>query len=141
MKHKLWFGILIGLIFGIVVVSSLIIMKQQVGTFPDRNLEKAVREAIGKPTGPIHTADLKKLTTLDASRESIAALTGLEHCTDLEKLDLRTNPISDIKPLISNSGLSEGDMVYLGGNNPLSSTSIKVYIPQLRERGVCVSYY
>jgi Leucine-rich repeat (LRR) protein len=119
-------------------------MKQQatkVDTFPDKNLERAVRKAIGKPTGPIYVADLEKLTKLDAGLESITDLTGLEYCTDLEKLDLRTNPISDIKPLISNSGLSEGDVVYLGGNNPLSSTSIKVYIPQLRERGVCVSYY
>ncbi|HIH96261.1 MAG TPA: leucine-rich repeat domain-containing protein [Thermoplasmata archaeon] len=87
MKKKLWVGILIGLIFGIVVVSSLIIIKQPTVTFPDRNLEKAVREAIGKPTGPIRAADLEKLTRLSANGENITELTGLEYCTNLESLD------------------------------------------------------
>jgi hypothetical protein len=41
--------------------------------------------------------------------------------------------------LVSNSGLSEGDLVFLGGN-PLSSTSTNVYIPQLEKRGVKVYY-
>jgi Leucine-rich repeat (LRR) protein len=181
MKHKLGVGILIGLIFGIVVVSSLIIMKQQAGTFPDKNLEEAVREAIGKPTGPIHAADLKKLTELDVDFVGIADLTGLEYCTNLEELGLQFNQISgvstlsrltnlkelgldhnqisdvsalskltnlkwlwlnhnqisDIKPLVSNSGLSKGDLVNLA-NNPLSSTSTNVYIPQLEKRGILV---
>jgi Leucine-rich repeat (LRR) protein len=164
MKKKLWIGILIGVIFGIVVVSSLIIMKQEVVkavTFPDKHLEKAVRGAIGKPTGPIRAADLEKLTELSANRESITDLTGLEYCTNLESLELEDNPISDIsalskltnleelwlegnqirgiKPLVSNSGLSKGDLMFLEGN-PLSSTSIKVYIPQLEKRGVNVEF-
>jgi len=49
------------------------------------------------------------------------------------------NSISDISPLVENSGLSEGDTVDLG-DNPLSATSINVYIPQLEERGVDVRY-
>jgi hypothetical protein len=40
---------------------------------------------------------------------------------------------------VENSGLSVGDKVYLG-DNPLSTTSINVYIPQLEARGVTVTY-
>jgi Leucine-rich repeat (LRR) protein len=164
MKKKLWVGILIGLIFGIVVVSSLIIMKQQatkVDTFPDKNLERAVRKAIGKPRGPIRAANLENLTVLVASWEGITDLTGLEYCTNLKELRLGGNQISDIsalskltnlerlylwgnqisgiKPLVSNSGLSKGDVVYLR-DNPLSFISTNVYIPRLEKRGVSVYY-
>jgi internalin A len=99
MKHKLWVGILIGLILGIVVVSSLIIMKQEavkVVNFPDKNLEREIRYAIRKPIGPIHVADLEKLTQLHANEESIADLTGLEYCTNLRVLMLGGNQISDL---------------------------------------------
>jgi len=50
---------------------------------------------------------------------------------------LGNNSIVDISPLVANSGLSEGDTVYLRGN-PLSDTSLNEYIPQLEERGVKV---
>jgi Leucine-rich repeat (LRR) protein len=53
-------------------------------------------------------------------------------------LDLSYNNISDISPLVENSGLSAGDTVYLSGN-PLSPTSIDDYVPQLEARGVAVA--
>jgi hypothetical protein len=130
-------------------------------TFPDKNLERAVRKAIGKPTGPIRAEDLEKLTGLHASWEDITDLTGLEYCTNLEELWLWDNQIRDIsalsrltnlenlslggnqirgiKPLVSNSGLSEVDRVYLR-DNPLSFISTNVYIPRLEKRGVSVYY-
>jgi hypothetical protein len=40
---------------------------------------------------------------------------------------------------VENSGLSAGDTVNLSGN-PLSDTSMNVYIPQLEERRVNVIY-
>jgi hypothetical protein len=49
------------------------------------------------------------------------------------------NNISDISPLVENSGISAGDFVGLSGN-PLSTDSINVYIPQLEARGVIVDY-
>jgi len=52
-------------------------------TFPDPNLEAAVREAIGKPTGPIYRSDLEDLTGLRAGDRNIVDLTGLEHATNL----------------------------------------------------------
>jgi Leucine-rich repeat (LRR) protein len=152
-------------------------------TFPDANLEAAIREAINKPQGPIYTSDLESLTMLAAQGRRIQDLTGLEYCVNLWELDLEANNISDISslagltnlvylnlddnnisdisslagltnlvylnlwennisdisPLVENSGLSDGDKVYLSGN-PLSTTSVNVYIPQLEQRGVIVSY-
>ena len=135
--------------------------EEEAVTFADPNLEAAIREAIGKPTGPIYPSDLEGLTSLSASEKNIADLTGLECATSLTSLSLRYNQISDISPLanltnltwldlegnqisdisslVDNEGLSEGDEVYLTGN-PLSSDSINIYIPQLEARGVIVDY-
>ena len=108
-------------------------------TLPDANLEDIIREAISKPKGPINISDLESLTTLEAEEMGISNLTGLEYCVNLYELDLSSNNISDISPLIENSGLAVEDTVYLNGN-PLSTTSINVYIPQLETRGVDVRY-
>ena len=82
--------------------------------FPDPNLEAAVRETIGKPSGPIHSSDLVGLTWLDASNRDIADLTGLEHCTDLVELWLGGNQIGDIAAL---AGLTNLTGLGLGSNN------------------------
>ena len=76
-------------------------------TFADDNLEAAVREAIGKPTGPIYASDLDGLTSLDAEDKSIADLTGLECATSLTLLYLESNQISDISPLANLASLTE----------------------------------
>ena len=55
-------------------------------TFPDSNLEAAIRAAIGKPEGSILPSDLEGLTSLDASERGITDLTGLEYCTNLTEL-------------------------------------------------------
>jgi len=67
--------------------------------FPDSNLEAAIREAIGKPTGPIYESDLQGLTSLSATHQSISDLTGLEYFINLTWLNLAHNRISDISPL------------------------------------------
>ena len=174
--------------------------------FPDANLEKAIREALGKPAGEqIIAADLDKLTSLCAGFYGIGDLSGLENCTNLTELsiagcnvsdisclssltNLRVlslsgnpisdisplssltnltmlalaaaqihdisplaslpnlkelhiwgNQISDISPLVKNQGLAAGDIVDLR-INPLSKKSVNTYIPQLKARGVEVSY-
>ena len=53
--------------------------------------------------------------------------------------DLVSNSISDLSPLVSNTGLGTGDMVDLGGNWLLSYASIYTHIPALKARGVTVS--
>jgi len=40
--------------------------------FPDPNLETAIRERIGKPTGDIMASDLQVITDLDAPQRSIS---------------------------------------------------------------------
>jgi Leucine-rich repeat (LRR) protein len=92
--------------------------------FPDPNLEAAIREAIGKPEGPIYPSDLEGLTYLDANERNIADLTGLEYCTDLIELRLQYNQISDISPLANLTNLTD---LWLGscwpGINQISDLS------------------
>jgi hypothetical protein len=73
--------------------------EDEVVTFIDPNLEAAVREAIGKPTGSIYPSDLDGLTSLNATENNIADLTGLEYCTNLTELYLGNNQIDNISPL------------------------------------------
>ena len=84
-------------------------------------------------------SQLVNLEELDLRWNEITDLSPLSHLVNLWSLNLSSNEITDIAPLVLNSGLSEGDMVYLTGN-PLSRKSIKVYIPQLEERGVIVKW-
>ena len=49
----------------------------------------------------ITTADMEKLSTLDASSQGITDLTGLEYAVNLEDLFLDSNSIVDISPLAS----------------------------------------
>jgi len=82
-------------------------------------------------------AGLINLNDIRLSDNQIVDISALENLTELTILKLSNNNITDILPLVNNNGLGEGDSVYLRGN-PLSETSINVYIPALRERGVWV---
>jgi parallel beta-helix repeat protein len=85
----------------------------EVVTFPDPNLEAAIRDAIGKPTGDIYQSDLDNLTSLYADSRNIIDLTGLEHCTSLTWLRLGFNQISNISPV---SNLTSLTYLVLWGN-------------------------
>ena len=129
---------------------------------PDPNLRAAIAEAIGVPLStPIFRGHLGNLTRLDASNANISDLTGLEGATNLRILNLRGNSvsdisavagltnltwlslgrnnISDISSLVANTGLGEGDEVYVKGN-PLSYQFIHTHIPTLQSRGVRVEF-
>ena len=54
-------------------------------------------------------------------------------------LVLSNNSISDLSPLVANTGLGSGDAVHVR-NNPLSATSINTHIPTLHSRGVAVLF-
>ena len=89
-------------------------------TFPDKNLEAAIRDALGKPPGEeIRAGELAELTELDATERHIADLTGIEHLSNLTVLGLSSNQISDISPLASLSNLSTLDLF----NNRISDIS------------------
>ena len=76
-------------------------------TFPDNNLEAAIRNAISKPEGPILPTDLEGLTSLEVGNAGITDLTGLEHCTNLTNLTLNENQISDTSPLADLTNLTQ----------------------------------
>ena len=59
--------------------------------------------------------------------------------TNLTTLELWSNNISDISPLVVNAGLGSGDTVDVR-ENPLNRTSIKTHIPTLQSRGVSVEF-
>ncbi|MFC1927846.1 leucine-rich repeat domain-containing protein [Chloroflexota bacterium] len=82
-------------------------------SFPDQNLQAAIREAVGKPTGDIYEADVENLTSLYAPERGIVTLTGLEHAASLTHLYLDSNNISDLSPLANLSSLTD---LYLGWN-------------------------
>ena len=130
--------------------------------FPDSNLRAAVEISLSKAEGkPIAPSEMTVLSCLVATGASIRHLTGLEtatnligldllsnnisdispvvELTNLRWIDLSSNNISDISPLVANIGLGNGDAVYVGGN-PLSYLSIYTHIPILQSRGVTVYF-
>ena len=132
-----------------VTLSLLVLVAMPVGCagpktiFPDGNLEAAIRDALGKPVGEeIMTAELTNLTTLSVPFSDITNLSGLEYCTNLTELTLHGNQISDISPLLENSGLGEGDEVYLEDNNLdlWEGSEDLENIRALEDRGVVVHY-
>ncbi|MFC1983159.1 leucine-rich repeat domain-containing protein [Chloroflexota bacterium] len=82
---------------------------------------------------------LTNLTELSLGDNQISDISSLAGLSNLRELLLGSNQISDISPLVANAGLASGDLVDLQGN-PLSATSINLYIPQLQARGVTVYY-
>lgn len=76
-------------------------------TFPDSNLEMAIREAIGKPEGVVYTTDLASLTSFEYNNGNISDLSGLENCVNLNYLRLSHNEITDLSPLSSLTNLTE----------------------------------
>ena len=90
----------------LIICSTLVACGPKEITFPDSNLEAAIRDAIDKPEGAILASDCEGLTSLDASERYITDLSGLEYCTNLTELQLWNNQISDISPLASLTNLT-----------------------------------
>ena len=87
---------------------------------PDPNLLAEIEKDLSKASSDtITTADMKRLTDLEAPNANITDLTGLEHATNLTLLDLDNNSISDISPL---TGLTQLTVLFLG-NNSISDIS------------------
>lgn len=82
-------------------------------------------------------SNLTALTTLFLEDNQVSDLSPLSGLTNLIALEIKSNEITDISPLVENSALGEEAIVDLQGN-PLSDTSLEVYIPQLEERGAMV---
>jgi Leucine-rich repeat (LRR) protein len=90
-------------------------------TFPDTNLEKAIRKQLNKPSGDITVLDMESLRALDARNFNITDLTGIEKATYLISLELSKNRISAIDPL---KGLTYLDHVNLAFNQVESISAL-----------------
>jgi len=87
-------------------------------------------------------AGLQSLTLLTLGNNRINDISPLEGLLNLVSLDLEANEIEDLYPLARNvaaKGLGTGDSVILSGN-PLSSLSVELVVPFLKEKGVSVTY-
>ena len=84
-------------------------------------------------------ADLTHLTELNLDYNNITDISAVAGLTNLTRLRLRDNNISDISPLVANTGLGNGDEIYVRGN-PLSYLSLHTHILILRRRGVTVEF-
>ncbi|NQX60619.1 PQQ-binding-like beta-propeller repeat protein [Paenibacillus qinlingensis] len=73
----------------------------------DANLEKVVRQTIGKNEGVLTKDDLLKLTSIYAFRnERITSLKGLEFAQNLNKLIVSNQSITDLQPIANLSNLT-----------------------------------
>ncbi len=84
-------------------------------------------------------SDMSNLVQFYGQDNEIARIESLRGLTELQTVVLWLNEISDLAPLASNPGLSGGDVVDVR-NNPLSTVSTQTHIPNLRARGVEVSF-
>jgi len=77
------------------------------------------------------------LQTLNLMQNQITDISALSSLINIRELRLTNNQINDIMPLVHNTGLDSGDVLYIDGN-PLSQYSSEVLIPTLEFRGVTV---
>ena len=82
-------------------------------------------------------AELTNLRGLSLYSTNISDISAITELTDLTRLWFDWNNISDLSPLVANTGLGNGDEIYVRGN-PLSYQSIHTHIPALQSRGVVV---
>lgn len=114
-----WFVVL-------VVVTGMIqsAWPQAIVSFEDADLERLVRQAIGRPQGPIYSQYLRggALIALDASNSTISSLSGLEYAVDLEVLNISGNTIRTIDPL---SALTRLRVLNLANNRVSAVTALQ----------------
>jgi len=86
-------------LFVVPCMSILIGLAAGAVTFPDANLEAAVREALNKPAGSITESDLASLTEFGFNDRNVTDLEGLQHCVNLTRLHFANNGVSDLTPI------------------------------------------
>ncbi|WP_287925396.1 ABC transporter substrate-binding protein [Kosmotoga pacifica] len=102
-------------------------------TFPDPNLEQAIREVLGKEVGePIYNTDLAGIHELNLEDRGISNLGGLEYCTNLEALFVSRNQITDLTPIMNLPNLR----TLFVGWNPISDISQLQNLSQLENIGI-----
>lgn len=81
-------------------------------SFPDKNLEREVRNIINKSQGPILREDVLSLDELLLDYSQISNIEGLQYFDNISKLSLKYNWISDISYLDSLTNLNYLDLSY-----------------------------
>lgn len=84
-------------------------------------------------------ADLTKLLFLKLSLNDIVSVSALRGLVNLLSVELFDNDVADLAPLAANKGLGSGDVVDVT-SNPLNTESIGTHIPELKARGISISY-
>ena len=131
MSKKKLIGIIAACIIVVIVVLVISLSERGPGvTLPDTNLETAIREALNKPSGPIHASELAGLAGLSAYDRGIENLSGLQYCTKLTNLDLRYNLISDISPLANLTNLTTLNLYdnQISDISPLANLTNLIYL-------------
>ena len=81
---------------------------------------------------------LPNLTGAGFGNNNLSDISPIADATcDFDYIYIADNQITDIKPIVDNANITDGDDIYIA-NNPLNETSINTYIPQLEARGVTV---
>ena len=83
----------------LIVAYVVLALTTAAAQFADPALEAAVREAAGRERGTLSTAELERITRLDAPQRGIESLDGIERLANLERLNLRANRVADLTPL------------------------------------------
>ena len=65
-------------------------------SIPDPGLSAAIREALGKPSGPLTVQDMLSLTDLNARNRNVRSIVGLEAARNLVSLDLQINLLTNV---------------------------------------------
>jgi hypothetical protein len=97
--------------------------------FEDSNLERVIRNAIGKTSGELMPSDVYWIVELDALGQGITSLEGIEHLASLKHLQLGHNQINDIRPLADLTNLEE---LYLY-ENQISDISVLANLTGLKD--------
>lgn len=92
--------------------SSTLLTSSPAVTFPDPNLEAAVRTLVPKPSGDVTASDLSPLLDFTAPSSGITDLTGLEYAYQLVSLRLASNGLTDLSPLESLTKLTTLDLAH-----------------------------
>lgn len=103
-------------------ITAVFKKKTEIVNFNDPRLEKAVRESLKQPTGPLYKSEVNDIEKLEAAGKGIQNLKGIENLSSLKYLDLgrkwanggwNYNIIVDLSPL---SNLINLNFLDLSGN-------------------------
>ena len=83
--------------------------------------------------------NLTKLVWLDMPHNSITDISAVTGLTNLIELYFEENSVSDLTPLVTNTGLGTNTEIDVRGN-PLNYPSIYTHIPTLQARGAYVDF-